>query len=196
MNDRLMIAAMVTNGLLSSGRLSSLTTNRIAADALLMADALLAAAGEQDDPALHEDCVGVDVHNVVVGRIQDERDRAIARAEAAEAKVAELEAKLAAVARLAQDSAEAAGEMVDGVIQCPWCLGSGDQPEIDGAGEPYTAACIACRGSGEIPDRRKPTANDRALERILDAVDHARAIGMTLSPEFLEDIIREEAAHD
>lgn len=93
MNDRLMLAVMVTNGLLSSGRLSSLTTNRIAADALLMADALLAAAGEQDDPALHEDCVGVDVHNVVVGRIQDERDRAIARAEAAEAKVAEVEAK-------------------------------------------------------------------------------------------------------
>lgn len=123
MNDRLMLAVMVTNGLLSSGRLSSLTTNRIAADALLMADALLAAAGEQQSTPDHW-------YNVARRQVE-EIDAFRARAEAAEAKVAELEAK-----------------------------------------------------------------NDRALERILDAVDHARAIGMTLSPEFIEDIIREEAAHD
>ena len=77
MNDRLMLAGMATNGLLSSGRLRSLDTNRIAIDALAMADALLAAAGEQ------EPC----------------------------ARCAELEAKLAAAAALARDSAEQAMEL-------------------------------------------------------------------------------------
>lgn len=82
-------------------------------------------------------------------------------------------------------------------IVCPECDGRG---EVDVttviSTEPCYVDCDECRGDGTIPDRRKLTANDRALERILDAVDHARAIGMTLSPEFIEDIIREEAAHD
>ena len=183
MNDRLMIAAMVTNGLLSSGRLRSLDTNRIAIDALAMADALLAAAGEQRPDG------DSDFYKSMV-RYREEAMAQIARAEAAEAKVAELQAKLAAAARLAQDSAEAAGEMVGGAIQCPQCWGNCLKFTW------HDWSRCACRGSGTITDRRKPTANDRALERILDAVDHARAIGMTLSPEFIEDIIREEAERD
>lgn len=149
MNDRLMIAAMAAQADLSRSDAKDRLFASIAADAFRMADALLAAAGEQSARG------DSDFYKSMV-RYREEAMAQIARAEAAEAKVAELEAKLAAVARLAQDSAEAAGEMV---------------------------------GS-------KPTANDRAVERILDAVDHARAVGLLISPEFLEDIIREEAAHD
>lgn len=74
-----------------------------------IADALLAAAGEQRPDG------DSDFYKSMV-RYREEAMAQIARAEAAEAKVAELQAKLAAAARLAQDSAGAAGDMVG----LPW----------------------------------------------------------------------------
>ena len=50
--------------------------------------------------------------------------------------------------------------MPDRMIQCPECEGRGDP------------GCVTCHqygfdiNTGTIPDRRKPTANDRAVERI------------------------------
>jgi hypothetical protein len=65
--------------------------NALLKDAIWLADALLAAAGEKDDPATHEDCVSVAVHNAVMDRLQVDFDALKARAEAAESKLAACE---------------------------------------------------------------------------------------------------------
>ena len=69
MNDRLMIAAMAMQGMYTNERYNSISFADTANEALKQADALLAAAGEKDDPATHEDCVGVAVHNAVMDRL-------------------------------------------------------------------------------------------------------------------------------
>ena len=68
MNDRLMIAAMAMQGMLASPDCIG-DAQAVSGDAIELADALLAAAGEKDDPATHEDCVGVAVHNAVMDRL-------------------------------------------------------------------------------------------------------------------------------
>jgi hypothetical protein len=90
MNDRLMIAAMAMQGMLASPDCIG-DAQAVSGDAIECADALLAAAGEKDDPATHEDCVSVAVHNAVMDRLQVDFDALKARAEAAESKLAACE---------------------------------------------------------------------------------------------------------
>ena len=72
MNDRLMIAAMYAPAL--ARNCISGWSNEMIFECLSFADALLAAAGEKEDPATHEDCVSVAVHNAVMDRLQVDFD--------------------------------------------------------------------------------------------------------------------------
>ena len=94
MTDRLMIAAMAMQGMYTNERYNSISFADTANEALKQADALLAAAGEKDDPATHEDCVSVAVHNAVMDRLQVDFDALKARSEAAESKLAACERRL------------------------------------------------------------------------------------------------------
>ena len=94
MNDRLMIAAMLAPEVFRCADANgnqAVTRDDCVAEALLRADALLAAAGEKEDPATHEDCVSVAVHNAVMDRLQVDFDVLKARAEAAESKLVAVE---------------------------------------------------------------------------------------------------------
>lgn len=97
MNDRLMIAAMHAAGRAANSDLLTSNEQVEASKSLRFADALIAAAGEGGDPALHENCVGVAIHNVIVDRIQGERDNAICRLTDRDAQVATLQAKVASL---------------------------------------------------------------------------------------------------
>ena len=91
--------------------------------------------------------------------------------------------------------------MPERMIKCPECGGIGDVtlcsrvcPSFD-----ETIGCPLCSGSGTIPDRRKPTASDRAVERIkarceqeMDA-DVFHAVGGRVLADIISVIIREEA---
>jgi len=76
-------------------------------------------------------------------------------------------------------------------IQCPTCRGKGHKP------------CGLCNGDGTIPDRRKPTPADRAVERVKEVSythrcestgEFSRGYGLAMA--MIIDIIREEAKHD
>jgi len=111
MNDRLMIAAMAMQGMYTNERYNSISFADTANEALKQADALLAAAGEKDDPATHEDCVSVAVHNAVMDRLQVDFDALRARAEAAESKLAACERERDALKRRLEPLTE--GEAVE-----------------------------------------------------------------------------------
>ena len=73
-------------------------------------------------------------------------------------------------------------------IQCPKCGGLSRDDDT------ASLSCSRCGSSGTISDRRKPTANDRAVERIKvlcaaasDDYDEWRLAAA------IDDIIREEA---
>ena len=74
------------------------------------------------------------------------------------------------------------------MIECYHCNGNGMSSNECGD----LVQCLWCNGSGTTEDRRRPTANDRAVERIktiadLDGTVHARTVHM---------IIREEQGAD
>ena len=78
-------------------------------------------------------------------------------------------------------------------IVCPQCKGSGNA---------LCFTCATCDGGGTISDRRKPTANDRAVERIkalceFGGIDMVWTVadGRTIADGLLI-IIREEAEKD
>lgn len=119
MNDRLRIASEQLAASLVARPMDGWQGSRIT-EAVRLADALIAAAGEQDDPALHEDCVSLAVHNVVVDHIQRERDAALARA-------ADLKANLDEASRLARETAGEAMEVAGGKT-CVWTRIGGDGP--------------------------------------------------------------------
>lgn len=83
------------------------------------------------------------------------------------------------------------------MIPCPQCKGVSV-----GWDEQNKPVCL-CKGAGTIPDRRKPTASDRAVERIKalrspDRVvpqhqDKAYYDGIDHTLDAVMDIIREEA---
>ena len=50
-------------------------------------------------------------------------------------------------------------------IRCWNCEGAGKFVRVNGVND-AEAACFLCNGTGTIPDRRRPTATDRAVERI------------------------------
>lgn len=82
-------------------------------------------------------------------------------------------------------------------IQCPECGGRGEV-NVTVYLPTLRDPCPSCKSSGTIPERRKPTAADRAVERI-----KAYCIGQTTPSGFDRDmpgvgavvlrIIREEA---
>lgn len=45
-------------------------------------------------------------------------------------------------------------------IPCPWCVASDELQPMP------QHLCNVCKGTGTIPDRREPTANDRAIAEI------------------------------
>ena len=51
-------------------------------------------------------------------------------------------------------------------IVCPNCGGDGEYRVVSMNPNGTLVKCSDCRGDRTIPDRRKPTANDRAVERI------------------------------
>ena len=120
MNDRLMIAAMHAAGRAANSDLLTSNEQVEASKSLRFADALIAAAGEGGDPALHENCVGVAIHNVIVDRIQGERDNAICRLTDRDAQVATLQAKVARLERQLEPLTR--DELVeDGEARAYWC---------------------------------------------------------------------------
>ncbi len=54
--------------------------------------------------------------------------------------------------------------MTDRVIPCPGCNGHGGDCDADDMGGTVSWQCASCFGSGTIPDRRAPSANDRAVD--------------------------------
>ena len=78
-------------------------------------------------------------------------------------------------------------------IQCPKCGGLSRDDDT------ASLSCSRCGSSGTISDRRKPTANDRAVERIkarctqeMDA-DVFHAVSGRFLADIIATIIREEA---
>ena len=87
--------------------------------------------------------------------------------------------------------------MTDRMIVCPYCDGT---KEI--VVDEFTYGCTAC-DDGTIPDRRSPTANDRAVERIKEITythrcevtgEFSRGYGLAMGT--IADIIREEAGDE
>ena len=86
------------------------------------------------------------------------------------------------------------------MVQCPECKGSGNEYDWSSG---LTENCSVCNGSGTIPDRRSPSAADRAVERILAIPEVSEYAsypekaayhdGINGTLERVKDIIREEA---
>jgi len=67
------------------------------------------------------------------------------------------------------------GPLMPRMIECPNCVASDDLQPIP------SSSCRVCEGTEEIPDRRRQTANDRAVERIKAECSHCS------SSPFLDD---------
>lgn len=91
--------------------------------------------------------------------------------------------------------------MPERMIKCPECGGIGDVtlcsrvcPSFD-----ETIGCPLCSGSGTIPDRRKPTASDRALRHLLNIVNAVTAPhrhGQPASKRRLDDLANAQLEYE
>lgn len=74
------------------------------------------------------------------------------------------------------------------MIECPYCKGNGHDDGRNANWDCILLRCLGCDNSGTIEDRRRQTANDRAVERIkviadLDGTVHARTVHMIVREE-------------
>jgi DnaJ-class molecular chaperone len=81
--------------------------------------------------------------------------------------------------------------MTNRTIPCPKCGGSKEPSRGDD--KRGRDSCGRCRGRGTIPDRRTPTASDRAVERIKAEFGSVYGSGFVSK---IMDIIREEEGRD
>lgn len=76
---------------------------------------------------------------------------------------------------------------MDRMIECPFCRGRTVIP------------CGRCANSRRIPDRRAPTANDRALQHLLNKVNAVTAPhrhGQSVSKRRLDDLANAQLKYE
>jgi hypothetical protein len=90
--------------------------------------------------------------------------------------------------------------MADSVIPCPECGGVNSiTPSLDILGNYDEGCCDLCDGYGTIPDRRKPTPNDRALQHLLNCLNAVTAKhrhGQPISKRRLDDLSNAQVEYE
>jgi hypothetical protein len=89
------------------------------------------------------------------------------------------------------------------MIECPYCKGNGHDDGRNANWDCILLRCLGCDNSGTIEDRRRQTANDRAVERLTEIANRPMfgiregvALGGDIAWRHVLEVIREEQEAD